>query len=79
MNDLVEKQITPRYIDTLLVEQGSIISDLVMSKKQGGHLCLWIAWRLRLGHDGHPKSHLHVPNRHNGQCRPDSKQGGSEP
>ncbi|KAM0324395.1 hypothetical protein ACHAQA_008177 [Verticillium albo-atrum] len=34
--DLVEKQITPRYIDTLIVEQGFQICDLVMSKKQGG-------------------------------------------
>lgn len=34
--DLVERQIPPRYIDTLIVEQGANISDLVMSKKQGG-------------------------------------------
>ena len=34
--DLVERQIPPRYIDTLIVEQGATISDLVMSKKQGG-------------------------------------------
>ncbi|KAI1084221.1 hypothetical protein F5B20DRAFT_287783 [Whalleya microplaca] len=34
--DLVEREIPPRYIDTLIVEQGSTISDLVMSKKQGG-------------------------------------------
>ncbi|KAI1759839.1 hypothetical protein GGR53DRAFT_117515 [Hypoxylon sp. FL1150] len=34
--DLVEKHIPPRYIDTLIVEQGATISDLVMSKKQGG-------------------------------------------
>ncbi|KAH6970756.1 hypothetical protein BKA56DRAFT_496895 [Ilyonectria sp. MPI-CAGE-AT-0026] len=34
--DLVERQITPRYIDTLIVEQGANICDLVMSKKQGG-------------------------------------------
>lgn len=34
--DLVEKHIPPRYIDTLIVEQGATVSDLVMSKKQGG-------------------------------------------
>ncbi|KAJ1324944.1 sulfite reductase (NADPH) flavoprotein alpha-component [Microdochium nivale] len=33
---LVEKVITPRYIDTLIAEQSSTICDLVMSKKQGG-------------------------------------------
>lgn len=36
MRDLVEKQIPPRYIDSLIVEQGSTICDLIMSKKQGG-------------------------------------------
>ncbi|KAI1477970.1 hypothetical protein F4774DRAFT_180178 [Daldinia eschscholtzii] len=35
-HDLVEKHIPPRYIDTLIVEQGATVSDLVMSKKQGG-------------------------------------------
>ncbi|KAK4442883.1 alpha subunit of putative sulfite reductase [Podospora aff. communis PSN243] len=35
-NDLVEKQMPPRYIDNLIVEQGATISELVMSKKQGG-------------------------------------------
>ncbi|KAI8943332.1 hypothetical protein NX059_001349 [Plenodomus lindquistii] len=34
--DLVEKEISPRYIDGLIVEQGQYICDLVMSKKQGG-------------------------------------------
>jgi sulfite reductase alpha subunit-like flavoprotein/predicted heme/steroid binding protein len=34
--DLVDKQIPPRYIDSLIVEQGNTICDLVMSKKQGG-------------------------------------------
>ncbi|KAI1390895.1 uncharacterized protein F4822DRAFT_442135 [Hypoxylon trugodes] len=34
--DLVEKHIPPRYIDTLIVEQGATVSELVMSKKQGG-------------------------------------------
>ncbi|KAK2025274.1 cytochrome b5-like Heme/Steroid binding domain-containing protein [Colletotrichum zoysiae] len=33
---LVEKHIPPRYIDTLIAEQGAGICDLVMSKKQGG-------------------------------------------
>lgn len=36
MRDLVERQIPPRYIDSLIVEQGANICDLVMSKKQGG-------------------------------------------
>jgi sulfite reductase alpha subunit-like flavoprotein len=34
--DLVEREITPRYIDGLIVEQGQTICDFVMSKKQGG-------------------------------------------
>jgi sulfite reductase alpha subunit-like flavoprotein/cytochrome b involved in lipid metabolism len=34
--DLVEKEIPPRYIDGLIVEQGQAICDFVMSKKQGG-------------------------------------------
>lgn len=34
--DLVEKAIQPRYIDSLICEQGSTICDLVMSKKHGG-------------------------------------------
>ncbi|KAF2026478.1 hypothetical protein EK21DRAFT_74173 [Setomelanomma holmii] len=34
--DLVEKDIAPRYIDGLIVEQGRSVCDLVMSKKQGG-------------------------------------------
>ncbi|KAH7316748.1 hypothetical protein B0I35DRAFT_503846 [Stachybotrys elegans] len=36
MRDLAEKHMSPRYIDALIVEQGSHICDLVMSKKQGG-------------------------------------------
>ena len=36
LNDLVEKEMPPRYIDNLIVEQGSTVCDLVMSKKQGG-------------------------------------------
>jgi sulfite reductase alpha subunit-like flavoprotein len=34
--DLVERDIPPRYIDMLIVEQGQTVCDLVMSKKQGG-------------------------------------------
>ncbi|KAJ4374846.1 hypothetical protein N0V83_001924 [Neocucurbitaria cava] len=34
--DLVEKEISPRYIDSLIIEKGSSICDLIMSKKQGG-------------------------------------------
>ncbi|KAF5664743.1 hypothetical protein FHETE_7015 [Fusarium heterosporum] len=34
--DLVEKETTPRYIDSLIIEQGNTICDMVMSKKQGG-------------------------------------------
>ncbi|ENH71425.1 Nitric oxide synthase, inducible [Fusarium oxysporum f. sp. cubense race 1] len=34
--DLVEKPTPPRYIDSLIVEQGNAICDMVMSKKQGG-------------------------------------------
>ena len=36
LRDLVDKEITPRYIDALIVEQGAMVCDLVMSKKQGG-------------------------------------------
>ncbi|KAL3420190.1 sulfite reductase flavoprotein alpha-component [Phlyctema vagabunda] len=36
LQDLVEKETTPRYIDSLIVEQGATVCDLVMSKKQGG-------------------------------------------
>jgi len=35
-HDLVEKEMPPRYIDALIAEQGATISELVMSKKQGG-------------------------------------------
>jgi sulfite reductase alpha subunit-like flavoprotein/predicted heme/steroid binding protein len=34
--DLVEKEIPPRYIDALILEQAATVSELVMSKKQGG-------------------------------------------
>ncbi|KAJ4288748.1 hypothetical protein N0V88_007282 [Collariella sp. IMI 366227] len=34
--DLIEKEMPPRYIDALIGEQGATISELVMSKKQGG-------------------------------------------
>ncbi|KAM0370728.1 hypothetical protein ACHAPY_010300 [Fusarium culmorum] len=36
LRDLVDKEIPPRYIDTLIIEQGSTVCDMVMSKKQGG-------------------------------------------
>jgi len=36
MKDLMEKKMEPRYIDSLIAEQGSTVCDLVMSKKQGG-------------------------------------------
>ncbi|KAM5354753.1 hypothetical protein ACJ41O_001400 [Fusarium nematophilum] len=36
LRDLVEKETPPRYIDSLIIEQGSTICDMVMSKKQGG-------------------------------------------
>ncbi|KAF4341653.1 nitric-oxide synthase salivary gland [Fusarium beomiforme] len=34
--DLIEKATPPRYIDSLIIEQGNTICDMVMSKKQGG-------------------------------------------
>lgn len=34
--DLIEKEMPPRYIDALIVEQAAAVSELVMSKKQGG-------------------------------------------
>ncbi|TLD33067.1 hypothetical protein PspLS_00643 [Pyricularia sp. CBS 133598] len=34
--DLVEKKMPPRYINDLIIEEGSTVCDLVMSKKQGG-------------------------------------------
>ncbi|EXK79177.1 hypothetical protein FOQG_16196 [Fusarium oxysporum f. sp. raphani 54005] len=36
VQDLVEKETPPRYINSLIVEQGATICDMVMSKKQGG-------------------------------------------
>ncbi|KAK3315893.1 hypothetical protein B0H66DRAFT_273438 [Apodospora peruviana] len=36
LQDLVEKEMPPRYIDALIVEQGATISELVLSKKMGG-------------------------------------------
>ncbi|GKT49717.1 sulfite reductase [NADPH] flavoprotein component [Colletotrichum spaethianum] len=36
MRDLIERRTEPRYIDTLIAEQGAGVCDLVMSKKQGG-------------------------------------------
>ena len=35
-NELIERNIPPRYIDSLIVEQGTTVCDLIMSKKQGG-------------------------------------------
>ncbi|KAF2743761.1 hypothetical protein M011DRAFT_496723 [Sporormia fimetaria CBS 119925] len=34
--DLIEKDIEPRYIDTTIIDQGRLVSELVMSKSQGG-------------------------------------------
>ncbi|KAJ4386243.1 hypothetical protein N0V93_009136 [Gnomoniopsis smithogilvyi] len=34
--ELVEKQTPPRYIDSLIIEQGATICDMIMSKKHGG-------------------------------------------
>jgi sulfite reductase alpha subunit-like flavoprotein/predicted heme/steroid binding protein len=36
MRNLVERRMEPRYIDTLIAEQGATVCDLAMSKKQGG-------------------------------------------
>ena len=34
--DLIEQDMDPRYIDTTIVEQGLLVSELIMSKSQGG-------------------------------------------
>ncbi len=34
--ELVEKQIAPRYLDTVILEQGRTVCDMVISKSQGG-------------------------------------------
>ncbi|PSN69753.1 hypothetical protein BS50DRAFT_618748 [Corynespora cassiicola Philippines] len=34
--DLVEQEMDPRYIDATIVDQGRLVSELVMSKSQGG-------------------------------------------
>jgi cytochrome b involved in lipid metabolism len=34
--ELVEKQIAPRYLDTVIIEQGRTVCDMVISKSQGG-------------------------------------------
>lgn len=34
--DLIQQDMEPRYIDTTIVEQGRLVSELVMSKSQGG-------------------------------------------
>ncbi|KUJ15041.1 NADPH-ferrihemo protein reductase [Mollisia scopiformis] len=36
LRDLVEKEISPRYIDSAIIEEGATVCDLIMSKKQGG-------------------------------------------
>lgn len=36
MRDLLERDTDPRYIDGTIVEQGRLVSELVMSKDQGG-------------------------------------------
>lgn len=36
LRDLVEQDMEPRYIDTTIIEQGRLVSELVMSKSQGG-------------------------------------------
>lgn len=36
MREMLEKDMDPRYIDTTIVEQGQLVSELVMSKDQGG-------------------------------------------
>lgn len=36
LRDLVERRMEPRYIDSLISEQGATVCDLAMSKKQGG-------------------------------------------
>ncbi|OLN87602.1 Sulfite reductase [NADPH] flavoprotein alpha-component [Colletotrichum chlorophyti] len=43
VRDLVERRTEPRYIDSLIAEQGASVCDLVMSKNQGGlGGCLYI-------------------------------------
>lgn len=34
--DLIEKQMAPRYLDAVIVEQGRTVCDMVISKSQGG-------------------------------------------
>lgn len=36
MRELIEQDMSPRYIDTTIVDQGRLVSELVMSKSQGG-------------------------------------------
>jgi sulfite reductase alpha subunit-like flavoprotein len=36
MREMLEKEMDPRYIDTTIIEQGQLVSELVMSKDQGG-------------------------------------------
>lgn len=36
MRELIEQEMEPRYIDATIVDQGRLVSELVMSKSQGG-------------------------------------------
>lgn len=36
IHDLVEQEMDPRYIDATIVDQGRLVSEIVMSKTQGG-------------------------------------------
>lgn len=36
VRELLEKDMDPRYTDTTIIEQGQLVSELVMSKEQGG-------------------------------------------
>jgi sulfite reductase alpha subunit-like flavoprotein len=36
MRELIEQDMEPRYIDTTIVDQGRLVSEIVMSKNQGG-------------------------------------------
>lgn len=36
MREMIEQDMDPRYIDTTIIDQGRLVSELVMSKSQGG-------------------------------------------
>ncbi|KAF2831689.1 hypothetical protein CC86DRAFT_275958, partial [Ophiobolus disseminans] len=36
MQEMIEQEMEPRYIDTTIIDQGRLVSELVMSKSQGG-------------------------------------------